>query len=136
MRLQSAKRMMKQAEMDLEANGYDKEASNLEKQANNSLIATRGLSMPEQQRRELMEKAAELRLKANEIRNKSMALTLEGAEAQLKMERLSSQASKENLNSSRLRLEFVRAEKKIGEIEQEMREAAEKSQGATSGGRK
>lgn len=107
LRISAAKRMMRQAELDLEANRFEKEASEVDKKLNMIDMKTQT-----QVRREMTERAAELRLKA---------------------ERLAAEAGRENLNASRLRVEAARAEKKIGLLEKEMQETAAKTQNTPAG---
>lgn len=128
LRISAAKRMMRQAELDLEANRFEKEASEVDKKLNMIDMKTQT-----QVRREMTERAAELRLKAAEVRSQVQALSIEGADAQLKAERLAAEAGRENLNASRLRVEAARAEKKIGLLEKEMQETAAKTQNTPAG---
>jgi hypothetical protein len=123
MRFAGVTRTVKQAELELEASRLDGEAMILDKKI--SETQSRALLKV---RSEMAEKTASLRLKSTQVRGQAGALAIEGSEAQIKMDRLVSDAHRENVAAAKARLSAAETERKVVQLEQQMHDLANQSQ--------
>lgn len=117
-------RMVKQAELELEASRMDGEAMDLDRKINQS--NTKPLLKV---RAEMAQKASALRLKSAELRAQMGALAVESSEAQNKMDKLYSEANRENIAAAKHRVSVTDAEYKIFLLEQQMSDIASQPKG-------
>lgn len=123
LRLAGVSRTVKQAELELEASRLEGEAMALDRKI--SETQTKALLKV---RSEMAEKSAGLRLRATEARAKAGALAIENSEAQMKMDRLFSDAHRESIAAAKARVSVTEAERKVILLESQMHDLANQSQ--------
>lgn len=123
LRLAGVSRTVKQAELELEASRLEGEAMALDRKI--SETQTKALLKV---RSEMAEKSAGLRLRAVEARAQAGALAVENSEAQMKMDRLFSDAHRESIAAAKARVSVAEAERKVILLESQMHDLANQSQ--------
>ncbi|MDZ4082859.1 MAG: hypothetical protein U1E10_07990 [Bdellovibrionales bacterium] len=123
LRFAGVSRTVKQAELELEASRLEGEAMALDKKI--SETQTKALLKI---RAEMAEKSAGLRLRATEARAQAGALSIENSEAQMKMDRLFSDAHRESVAAAKARVSVAENERKVILLESKMHELANQSQ--------
>ncbi|MBN8541076.1 MAG: hypothetical protein J0L82_11865 [Deltaproteobacteria bacterium] len=125
LRFSGASRVVKQAELELEATRLEAEALALDKKIRDS--QSKSL---QNLRSEMAEKAAALRLRSTQARGQSSAIAVANSEAQLKIDRLFGDAHQEGISAAKGRLQVVEIERKIYLLEQKMHDLSNPSQSA------
>lgn len=123
LRFAGVSRTVKQAELELEASSLEGEAMALDRKISESqskaLLKVRS---------EMAEKSAGLRLKATEARAQAGALAIQNSEAQMKMDRLFSDAHRESIAAAKARVSVAESERKVILLESQMHDLANQSQ--------
>jgi hypothetical protein len=122
LRFSGAGRMVKQAELELEASRLEAEAMALDKKIGESHSKTL-----QKLRSEMAEKSAAFRLRASQARGQSSTLAIENSEAQMKIDRMYSDAHRESISAAKVRVQIVEFERKILQLEQKMQDLTNQS---------
>lgn len=122
LRFSGANRMVKQAELELEASRMEAEAMALDKKIGES--QSKSL---QKLRSEMAEKSAGFRLRASQARGQAGELAIQNSEAQMKVDRMYSDAHRESIVAAKARVQIVEIERKVMLLEQKMQELANRS---------
>jgi hypothetical protein len=123
LRFSGASRMVKQAELELEASRMEAEAMALDKKIGESQSQTL-----QKLRSEMSQKSAGFRLRASQARGQAGAIAIENSEAQMKVDRMYSEAHRESIGAAKARVQIVEIQHQVMLLEQKMQELTNQSQ--------